>query len=466
MKKKYIVLAVVIILIAAIPFAMGMLVQNEFEAQLEKIAEYPGYKIEVTEYNRGLLNSTAKVRVAYDVAVPETGEEFEKKFAAAIQEGVLVNFDIDHGPLLSKPGFGPGFSYTVITLDDSQGFVQEAEKLFGVDELVTAEARVELGGAGKGFMQIPALNYSEEGKTFSFGGANIDFELEDFGKKYNSKGSIAAFNFQSDIGQIESSPIVVSGEGEYGNSLYGTGTFKGEMAFLKISGDKQAAVEDIKLDVAVTAPEAGLMDVAYKIELAKVSGSDLPHELKDTIIDIAVHNIRESAVTKLSELGSPDFSDPEAAMAYQQKTNAAMTELLAGSPELEIKEFAFKFGEDAWMDLKGKLSIDGEIAGKPEAQGNPFMLIPAITANYTANLSESMVAMAVQQYLTQQFADSGMSPEEIEEITANQEQQTSMMIGQFVATGFLQKTDVGYRVETSFKSGELLVNGNPIPMPF
>lgn len=465
--KKYIVIAVIIALIAATPWYVGIKAQKELESQILKLNDYPGYNASFSEYNRGLLHSNGKIKISYDIGATPDDDEMEQKLITALQEGIILNVDVSHGPLLSKPVFGPGLSYTVITLDDSQETIREAEQLFAVDELLTVETRMKMNGDGVGTLIIPALNHSEEGKAFKFGGTTIGFELADFGKKYKSSGTIEAVTFSTDEAQFESSPIAVEGEGSYGESLYGTGTFSAKLASLKISGEKSVQLEQLDIDAEVTNPASGLMNIDYKIALAKVSGSDMPHALTDTVIDISANNLKESAFTKFSELGTQsDFSDPEAMAAYQQKMQAAMSELLAGSPELQVNNLAFKFGDDSWMDLKGKLSVDGAIAGKPEVQSNPFMLIPAITADYTANLSESLVEMAIQQYLSQQFADSGMSAEEIEQMTANQEQQTSMMIGQFVGMGFLQKTDAGYRIETSFKNGELLVNGNPIPVPF
>lgn len=464
--KKLIIFAVIIAVIAAAPWYVGLRAQQELESQIEKFENYPGYSAELIEYNRGLLSSSGKLKIAYEIANVPQNDEMEQKIIGILGEGIIVNLKVTHGPLLTKPGFSPGLSYTEVTLDDSQEFVREAETLFAVEELIEGYALLDLSGKGNGALTMPVLAYEDDNAKFSFGGMRLDYELADYGRTQKSSGVIEPLSFSSDNTQVQMSAITVEGASKMGDSLFGTGSFNASLASLNIIGEHTALVENIQVAADVSNPASGLMNVDYKIALGKLSGSDMPYALSDSIFDITVKNVKESAVEKFSQLStSADFSSPEAMQAHQEKVNIAMAELLSGSPELLINNVAFKLDENTYMDLSGTMSVDGAVAGNPAALNNPMMLIPAVSANYTANLSEGLLKMGIQQYLSTQFADAGMTPEETLAMMEGQAAQSAQMIETFVGMGFLQKTGSGYRIETSFKDGELKVNGQPMPFP-
>jgi uncharacterized protein YdgA (DUF945 family) len=465
--KKLIIFVIIIVAIAAAPWYVGLKAQLELESQIDKFANYPGYSVELLEYNRGLLSSTGKLKIAYSIADVPQNDAMEQKFISVLNDGIVLKLNVTHGPLLTKPEFGPGLSYTEVTLDDSQEFVLEAEKLFAVEDLVRGYALLDLSGTGTGALSMPVLAFEEEDSKFSFGGMHMDYELADYGKKQKTIGTIEALSFSSETLQVRTSPIALEGEGEMGDSIFGTGRFSASLASLNIIGEHTALVENLQLAADVRSPTSGMMDIDYKIALGKFSGSSMPYVLTDSVFDVTLKNLKESAIEKFSRLSvDADFSSPEAMEAHQQKMDVATSEFLSGSPELHLNNIAFKLDENTYMDLVGELKVDGTVAGSPGALNNPMMLIPAISANYTANLSEGLLNLAMQQYLSQQFAGAGMSPEETLAMMEGQAVQTAQMVQQFVDMGFLQKTEMGYRIETSFKDGEFKVNGNPMPLPF
>lgn len=465
--KKLIAFVIIIVVIAAAPWYVGLKAQQELEAQIARIENYPGYSVELIEYDRGLLSSTGKLKFAYQIANVPQNDAMEQKVIDIMNDGIVINLHVTHGPLLTQPTLNPGLSYTKVTLDDSQEFVLEGEKLFSVEELIEGFVLLDLSGKGTGALTMPVLAYEEENAKFHFGGMHLDYELADFGKTQKSSGVIEALSFSDDKVQVQMSAIIVDGDAEMGDSLFGTGSFSASLASLNIIGEHTALIENVQIAGTVTSPADGMMDVDYKIALGKLTGSDMPYALTDSVFDISVKNVKESAVEKFSQLSAnADFSSPETMQAHQEKMKLAMAEFLSGSPEILVNKLAFKLDEAAYMDLNGSISVDGAVGGNPATLNNPMMLIPAISANYTANLSEGLLKMGIQQYLSQQFAaDDDMSPEDTLAMMEGQAAQSAQMIQTFLDMGFLQKTDSGYRIETSFKDGEFKLNGHAMPLP-
>ena len=107
MKKILTITTATLALWAVSTFIVSNQTQKEFENYINKsnkLYETNGLKLTLSDYQKSFLNSKATMEI--DVLNPEVAKKLKEDYILPIK----VQYDIEHGPLLFKNGFGLGLS--------------------------------------------------------------------------------------------------------------------------------------------------------------------------------------------------------------------------------------------------------------------------------------------------------------------------------------------------------------------
>jgi uncharacterized protein YdgA (DUF945 family) len=144
-----------------------------------------------------------------------------------------------------------------------------------------------------------------------------------------------------------------------------------------------------------------------------------------------------------------------AARAGATPDAAALQDLLAGSPELELDPFEMK-GPDGALRARARLGIDG---GDPRVAMGPVFAALAVEASAEIRLPVRWLHRMLDQVVSIQMQGVGAaSAQQQVEIAALR----SAWIRDLVSAGWLLRQGEAYRLALDYRGGQLLLNGRPL----
>ena len=454
--RKIIVLAALIVAFSSIPLFVGYKIQNGFEQQIASLNRLPGYSAEILEYNRGLFSATGKINISFAMAPDSQSNAAHKAIATTLNDGIKMDFNAQHGPLLFEPNLSVGLAHFTLTFSEDQVFTQQIKHELDIEQVFVAHLNMKLGGNGHASVNVAPIEANEDNQSLSFGGLNIEYALGNYGERYTLEGRIQPLKILGEGFEVNSSPILLSGNGEGGDFFWGTGKASVTMDSFSIEGPSSLKATGLALKLGVSRSGDDLMDINYTFSLDTLSSSAISGKVNDSVLNITLANIKQSTLKALSEATNGFSPDTAPFLAEKQAELQSLTgEILAESPKMIIEHLAFNLDEDTFLDLKGELGINADLISDPSAvMGNPYMLIPTIDSHMNARFSKSFVTIMLSQYMGSQM-----------EAGADQAQKTNDMIEQFVQSGFLIKYSGGYKMEASFRAAQFMINGKAMPLP-
>jgi len=462
--KKLVFLLLIAVILPSVPWYIGNTLQKQLETHIAHLNEISGYRVKFSHYDRKLLNANAILNISLPESIEKQTDSTEKAITGFLQRGLQFNIDLTHGPLLLKPNATFGLSSLTITLSEDQEFVKSAKEELGLEQLFLGEFLMDLDGKGYARFSLPAMKDNNGIQEFSFGGLELQITLGNFGKKYNINGRTESTFFRDKNIRIESSPILLTGMGEADGSLWKLRNSILSMESFSLKGASlDLQTKGLYANLNLNSHAVNLLDIDYKLSLEQLGSNLLPGHFKNAVLDISLVNIPSSTLRKFYTR-SAYIKKPE-----PQKTielHSLTSELLSKSPKLVLEKIAFEFAESTFLDVQGDIKINSDVVGDTSATtANPFILLPAIESELVANFSEDLILMASQQYMSNQMHAAGVRPEEITAMKEDQALQRSLMTEKLLHTGFLLRTDRGFKVVASFNKGEFQVNGKPMPLP-
>jgi uncharacterized protein YdgA (DUF945 family) len=211
------------------------------------------------------------------------------------------------------------------------------------------------------------------------------------------------------------------------------------------------------LNVRITSTEKdALLQVEEEINLNHLQITDKmfgPGNLK-----ISLTNLDAQTVAKLTEAYKALQADPgkSEVMALSILSNHAAA-LLAKSPEIRVENFSLASPEGAGL-ATGHIAFDG--AG--EVIMNPLFLLGRLSAEANFSADEHFMAVQLKNILKENLCSQAPDPACDQEAARASSKELQGLIEQNI----LLLTGGKYTMTASFKNGQAMLNGQPVPLSF
>lgn len=382
MKKILGVIAGLVVVYGATSFTLGFIAGKSVQDQVDYFNQTTGasngVKLEVNNYSRGILSSSA------DITIELTKANLPNPL------GINSHVKIQHGPLLTLGGFGFGSYATESTLQVDTGNQEYNDYLLDLFGGSIGLINVHYGfdQSYKGQWEFGSLEYAEDGTEISIGNSSIDFSGNWKSKKVEADirtGLIKLKNATTDL-QVE--PFVGrSTQYQVAENLPVTNLeiSSAKIAIATTNVPTPLTIENIKL-VQAQKEDGKTIDTKVALTADKLVG---PVEIKNAYYIVEFNN--------LPILGLQAFQKSIAALNNTTDPFASQQILFESLPELLADGVEFKLGLGSDY-MNGKATADFNLVYQAPADGSnlmtqtPDQLLALFTANLDVLVSESILA--------------------------------------------------------------------------
>ena len=427
MKKLFIIIFVLLAGILLVgPFFVGSSAESQVRHMHAKLNEYPGIKVEVTDYNKGWFTSNAKINMTFD----GPSNDF--------MPPIVFTQKLFHGPLLwEADGFGFGIADTSFGAELPEDVQKELDQIESINEnTVRIATRIGFGGNMTSKVQIQPFQIEKEGNKIdvkamdmSFGKTSDDVIT---GSGYWNGMSISENEqLAVNIGKMtmDTEQKLVSGE-MFSPTALMAGDFKMNFDLLDIKPNSPA--EAVKLEnVFMTFDSALNNDLFnFSIKFGAKSINAIQQNFKELIYDLSFENFDVEVVKQLNTM----MSDP----AFQENPMMASAKIQGLLPQLVEKNPIVKVNKLGVITDSGEIVSDltFKIDQQTYDPNNPMTMMFAMDADAKGQAPEAF------------FTNLGMGAQ----------------IEQMVQQNFIVRDNDLLKFNFSFKQGQALLNGNPVPL--
>jgi uncharacterized protein YdgA (DUF945 family) len=426
MKKSYLVVLLVVVIIAISPFIIGQQAETEFRNLYQEMDTSPEFRVEITEYNRNWFNASAKVVISLDLADVDPNENME----------IVINHELQHGPILSQSKvLGIGLM-DIATRLEFPAFMKE--DFPDIDQVVNdtldIQTRMAFDGSLDNIVNLKEFQFSDEGaqvtvkagslealaskdgllkgmgrwdgmsvsdnQTFgvTLGASTTDFDLQAIGENLYQAGTMytGTTNFGMDEIRISANDI------------------PGNIQVTGINMYTNSQVNDNLLSVQwdMGADEVNLMGQAYT----------------DLIFDQSFENLDVALIEQMNQLGQQTQQVSDADL---QKLQDLGMQLLAKKPVWKVRKLGITTPQGP---IRSEMTI--RLNEQMVDMTNPMALPSAIVVDASGYIPEAFINAM------------GVGP----------------MVQPFVEQGMLQREGDNLVFEINFEQGALSLFGKPMPM--
>jgi len=425
MKKIIIVILLLITAIVITPFFIGSNVESQFRAQIAKINSNPTYELTITDYKKGWFRSGAELEMSLKMPQMESFPKFK------------ATQDMQHGPILWQvDGLGLGLMDSEIEFEIPQDLQDELKKVDGLEEkvlFITSRTAFDLATTTHIHLNEftvktdeNEINTKPAQGQFSYNmQGHIEGQLNWKGLSITQSGTKAL-----SLGEItiETKQQLVNGEMFSPTAIF-DGFFTFALSNLNFSGDTPAeAIEMQELQLKVTSDiKTELANIGIVANVKTLHA--ISQTFEDLTYDISLENLDVVSLQKINQLVSDSQGgDP---MAMAANVQSLLPQLIEKGPLLKINKIGVQThaGE---IDSNLTLGINQDIYDA----NNPMTMMLAVDADAKGFAPEAF------------FTGLGLG--------AN--------IEQMVQQNFLVRDQEKLSFVFSFKSGQALLNGAPMPL--
>ncbi|MDA3785864.1 MAG: DUF945 family protein, partial [Deltaproteobacteria bacterium] len=201
--------------------------------------------------------------------------------------------------------------------------------------------------------------------------------------------------------------------------------------------------------------ENGLLRIEEEITLDHLLLADQQYGPANLKISLA--NLDAQTVAQLSkEFQALQMQEGNEAMA-RDILSSHVPALLAKSPEIRLEDFSLATSAGA-CEASARLAFDGG----GEMSSNPLLLMGRLSAEAALTSDEGFLAVQTKKIIKQRICGQHPDPDCDQEAARAGNKQLQALTEQ----GVLVLTGGKYTLKASFKNGQALLNGQPIPLPF
>ncbi len=429
--KKLLVIIVVALLLLATPYLIGSHVESKFRDIVEQSNQHSAFQITVSDYQKGWFNSTAIVELSVNHNPAQTsGEAFTIK----------MNHDIQHGPVLWKaksPGLGLMDVILKFSMPDDVQKELNALNPSG-EEFLSLTARTSLSASTAVLLDLKSFSFTDKTATFQLKPASGEFTFDADGHITGSS-KLDGFKFTQDNGQlIDISNISLKLDQQLidGSMLSPYAFYAGDANFninkVMIKGntaDELVNVEQINL---LTNAEVNddITNISIKIGIDALEAQQM--SFTDIIYDISLENLGTEVLKKANRAVAEAQNQPNySPMSVLPELQGLLPQFIEKEPMLKINQLGL-ISAQGKVDSNLSLSIDKNTYDP----ANPMTLMLSILAEAKGYAPEAF------------FEALDLAPN----------------IDDLIQQKMLVRDDSNVKFEFSYKNGQALLNGNPMPV--
>jgi uncharacterized protein YdgA (DUF945 family) len=475
MRKLLIAIGIVLVLVMAAPFVVGIIAEGTVRARLDAMNENRLVALRVESYDRGWLKSRTRLELGI-------GDSYLSQIEAATQQpqvtqvlrslAIPVIVEFTHGPILVGEVSGLGFLGVEAYADPKSQVIELAETFLGVPYLFRFRGKSEFGDGFRFSGEIPPFEGGFGDYSYEFAGVEVagvssldHLELEAVLGDASLQGPLLSAMLES---------LRLTSDSEFRPGSFSLGTSEatlGRLAVINPSLGASPMLTAENVSVATTTSENAEAthfnaQVLYRIGHLAVADA---FEVSDAALGLRAGHLDTVAVNEIVAAADLEqmADDPAAMMA---SVMPLVDRIVAGSPELAIDPLQFTLAEG---EFKGRVQLG--IVGSALPTGsindlmNPTVALQAITADAEITAAKPLVAMlaglVTARNMPPRIGPDG-DPLPPEQLAAEVDTQVAQSLGMLTAFGFLQDGGDNYRCAIMLKDGELTANGQPVPLPF
>ncbi|MGD9651062.1 MAG: YdgA family protein [Candidatus Dadabacteria bacterium] len=468
MRVVSVIIIVLVIAVVGMSYRFGMDTEYVYNDLIDQYTEGGTLSVVSRSYDKGILSS--KARTVF--AVNNMGKE-------------IVRLDetdtIYHGPIpvlaIFKGKAGPA---PVLSVLDSQIKIVPAEgnpnaELFEKIPPVDVHTVISFGNKAVADLSMPAFELDlEEGDKLSWQGftGRVDYDTNEFhsisdlespGLKIDGKDStltITGIKVWSEL-----SHPTPDAEYPTGDVNFTIGNFD----FLAKPGAKLKNLTITGIEFkGQNSERAGLLDSSHSMVFDELTlGGD---KYGPGGYELSISNIDSKSWKKLQALINEN-RDSEETDEWKARFTGELVNLLPGfvskSPKIELRKLSL---ETSGGKLEGHLGIyaDGEGLEGVDLAQNPVLMLAALTADAGVTVSKELFMSALIDYKKEEVLDNmkaaGDDPPTDEELGELASGAAEDEINLLISGDILVEKDDSYTIEAAYKSGQVIINGQPIDL--
>jgi uncharacterized protein YdgA (DUF945 family) len=464
MKKGLALLLIVILLALGAYLGCGLLARHTYQTAMNQMqADFPG-RIDAS-YHQGLF--TSELDILLHIPIPAAHPDTPPTIAARIRQ------TIHHGPFIFSGQRPPGRFFMPMRLSahgvlEVEPFLADEPPLVRhLRQLATTDITVSvplLGGSLVSFKGRPftttvpldsrelTLEWQGFDGTLTMAGADLHAYDLDFlapGLTINGPDSAGLA-----VESLTTRATMRAGNHNLSLGTISTGLQKCEF---RPGSDPAEKIALTDLVVRITSSEEeGLFRVEEEINLAHLL---LPAKNYGPLnLKISLANLDARAIATLAETYKGMQTAPgqgEALLMTALGSQAAA--LLATSPEIRLENLSLASPEGA-----GQASALLAFNGEGEVIMNPFFLLGRLSAEADFSADEHFMAAGVKNILKEKLCGQPADSQCDQEAA----RAGSKQLQDLVAQNILRHENGKYTLSASFKAGQAVLNGQPMPLAF
>ena len=466
--KKVIALIVIVLVYIGSAYAISYSAESALHNYANQISTLPAYEAELSDFQHGLLSSSARFTVEVDtdlISADLTPEQREQlaPVIEALAEGLPFQVDIFQGPLVFHKGLFAGLFKAEFSLSNEVEWAQNLRDSLQRDSIMDNELRMGFTGQGKGFLRMDPFRETDN----VFGGMQVDYQLADFGQHISAQGEISPSTFSNTEGTLQLGMSRFSSAGDLSENFINDGHIELHVSSIEATTEGHRLFKlnelDLQAEARIDEDNPERFSSQYRLAIGGIEGDDLDQPITGIYLDMALLNLDRQAFDTFyqSSVASADMEDPFAAQMLMMD---AVSGLLEGAPQLRIDRLSFEQGADISMALSGALSFAA--ASSTNVAQNPFMLLNQLILDLDLSFTPGLFSTLSESYIDGQLADMDMDPTFIEQMRAQQLSQYQTILQQLVQSGMIAFDGEQYAIVLAMENGQLSVNDNPMPLPF
>jgi len=476
---------IIIAVAAASPYFVGSQIKKEIRKQVAVYDDLPMYTAKVIRYELGYRESHVVVSFGLDDAafdsIQKDVEGSEADLFEPLRRGMRFPIEIQHGPVLDMHGWGLGwadFSWSY----DKHNYPNQADvfEAAGVSTMAVSTARVGFTGEGWSDTQVADID-----AIYSAGGTEIQVKLTDFdddvtftdfGRKLDAVVRLDSFSI--DVVDDESMKIdlegieIFSDSDSTGSIQLSTGNTEIAIKGITFDGNGSEGQHFFEIDtargqVSVSSNDTGdALDIRQSVRFDE--GLFDGYRVSDADFAFSYLNISKAlykAYLDSTSLMIESEDSASAAKEFAERMEPLLKSAIQQEPRLELQSIA-------WTSDAGEIDLSGYVTINPQASSssfnfdNPFSLIPVLDIELRAKASRGILQEFVEN---KQKADLKSSQQDVpsdEEIRIRASVQIDNQLGPLLEEGYVQQNGEVYSSVVNLSEGNVIVNGQTIPLPF
>lgn len=496
MKKLALLFATVAIALLGLPGLLGKLAQEQLENQVELTQDNPVILVSIGDYDRSWFSSTVRYEIGLTDEYLEivkdavAGDDLDqdKTKASSLDESLLnilspfeMVSDVSHGPIgfLDGPFLGLFKSFTTESANNPRlnEFLADANMPY----LIKGYSVTNLLGSTAFNFEMPPSQRTEDGDSLAsklnFSGATGkgNVSTTDSGEdRIQVTTNMKNLSLKEEDSEFTMSDFNVITDSTKVSEMLWSGRSTTTIGLLTVKDNSREDRIDLSMQDSAMAFESALGDtqqtlngeVEYRVAEIQIAGLTIA----DIKLAVAANELSIPAIEKYNQWTQELALTPSDESDAARRLNASlpvMHQFLSTSPTISLDPITFSMNDETFLaDIT--LNINGKTL--PAIDSFDFMDIALwmkmVSGKAGLSLSENMATLLAitssQRQLQTVLGDQqGITPEQISQMAAAQ---APILINTLVQQGMLKSAGGQISAGITFDNGELLLNGQPLPV--